>query len=144
VPPAGDLPEPWLGVLAHRQRTTERTTPGRDGCAAVAVALPDLGEVRLSILGLTSSADETILHTYASGPMSGAYYGAPERNLAPAIWIHDSYGRWHATRADRIHDGDITMRLEVIPPLRDGTAWIEVIVTGSSAEVRATLPLRWQ
>jgi hypothetical protein len=76
--------------------------------------------------------------------MSGAYYGAPERNLAPAIWIHDSDGCWHATRADRIHDGDITMRLEVIPRLRDGTAWIEVIVTGSSAEVRATLPLHWQ
>jgi hypothetical protein len=55
--------------------------------------------------------------------MSGAYYGTPERNLAPAIWIHDSYGRWHATR---------------------GTAWIEVIVAGPSAELRIRLPLSWQ
>jgi hypothetical protein len=144
VPPADDLPEPWLGMLRHRQRTTEQTTPGRDGCAAVAVALPDLAGIRLSILGLTASADGTILHTYASGPMSGAYHGTPERNLAPAIWIHDSYGRWHATRVDGACDGDITMRLEVVPQLSHGTAWIEVIVAGSSAEVRTTLPLRWQ
>jgi hypothetical protein len=76
--------------------------------------------------------------------MRNAYYGSPERNLAPAIWIHDSHGDWHATRVTRYHEGDITMRLQVIPPLSHDSAWIEVIVTGHSAEVRATLPLRWQ
>ncbi len=144
VPPARDLPEPWLSVFTHRQRTTTRTAPERDGCAAVAAALPDLDGIRLSILGLTSSADGTILHTYAGGPMRSAYYGSPERNLAPAIWIHDSRGDWHATRVTRYHEGDITMRLQVVPPLSHDTAWIEVIITGHSAEVRATLPLRWQ
>jgi hypothetical protein len=141
VPPARDLPEPWLSVLTHRQRTTTRTAPERDGCAAVAAALPDLDGIRLSILGLTSSADGTILHTYASGPMRGAYYGSPERNLAPAIWIHDSHGDWHATRVTRYHDGDITMRLQVLPPLSHDSAWIEVIVTGHSAEARTRLGL---
>jgi hypothetical protein len=144
VPPARDLPEPWLSVLTHRQRSTTRTAPERDGCAPVAAALPDLDGIRLSILGLTSSADGTILHTYASGPMRSAYYGSPERNLAPAIWIHDSHGDWHATRVTRYHEGDITMRLQVVPPLGHDSAWIEVIVTGHSAEARTTLPLRWQ
>ena len=143
VPPARDLPEPWISVLTHHRSTT-RTAPQRDGCAAVAAALPNLDGIRLSILGLTSSADGTILHTYASGPMHSAYYGSPERNLAPAIWIHDSRGSWHATRVTRYHEGDITMRLQVVPPLSHDTAWIEVIITGHSAEARAMLPLRWQ
>ncbi len=127
----------------HRRRGTTQTAPDRDGCVAVAAALPDLNGIRLSILGLTNSAGGTILHTYVSGPMRGAYYRPPERNLAPAIWVRDSAG-WHATRVSRYHEGDITMRLEVVPPLGHGTAWIEVILAGQSAEVRATLPLRWQ
>jgi hypothetical protein len=36
------------------------------------------------------------------------------------------------------------MRLEVVPPLCRATAWIEVLAAGTSAEARATLPLRWQ
>jgi hypothetical protein len=36
------------------------------------------------------------------------------------------------------------MRLEVVPQLSHSTAWIEVILTGPSAEARTTLPLRWQ
>jgi hypothetical protein len=39
VPPARNLPEPWLSVLTHR-RAASRTAPERDGCAAVAAALP--------------------------------------------------------------------------------------------------------
>jgi hypothetical protein len=42
------------------------------------------------------------------------------------------------------HEGDITMHLQVVPPLSHHTAWREVLVVGQSAEVRATLPLRWQ
>ena len=143
APPARDLPEPWLSVLAQRQRATARPVSVRDGCAAVAAALPDLDGTRLSILGLTSSADGTVLHAHGSG-LTHYYYGWPEKNLAPAIWIHDSRGRWHATRADSYHEGDITMHLQVVPPLSPGTDRIEILLAGQSAEVRATLPLRWQ
>jgi hypothetical protein len=117
---------------------------GRDGCAVAVAALPELDGTMLAILGLTSSADGTILHVHASGPADHLYYGWPERNLAPAIWIGDSGGRWHATRVREQHEGDITMHLQVIPPLSHGTARIEVLLAGQSAEVRATLPLRWQ
>jgi hypothetical protein len=45
APPARDLPEPWLSMLAHYRRRQART-------AAAAVALPDLGGITLAILGL--------------------------------------------------------------------------------------------
>jgi len=144
VPPARDLPEPWLGVLAHHRRAEPRPAPWHDGCAGVAAALPELDRTRLTILGLTSSADGTVLHTHASGETCHTYYGPPERHLAPAIWLRDSCGCWHATRVGSYHEGDLTMRLEVVPPLSPDIAWIEVLATGRSAEVRATLPLRWQ
>ena len=143
VPPARDLPEPWLGMLTHQQPAPARAASVRDGCAAVAAALPDLDGIRLSILGLTSSAEGTTLHAHGSGP-THRYYGWPEKNLAPTIWIHDSRGRWHATRAGRTYEGDVTMRLQVVPPLSPGTAWIEILLAGQSAEVCARLPLRWQ
>ena len=143
VPPAPDLPEPWLGVLTDHQRATARAASVRDGCAAVAAALPGLDGTRLSILGLTSSADGTMLHAHGSG-LTHSYYGWPEKNLGPTIWVHDSRGRWHATRVGKYHEGDVTMHLQVVPPLSPGTAWIEIVLAGQSAEVRATLPLCWQ
>ena len=143
VPPGRDLPERWLSMLTHGQRTTAQTAPAA-GCAAAAAALPDLDGIRLSVLGLASSDDGTILHAYAGGMMRSAYYGPPEHNLAPAIWIRDSRGRWHATRVTSYHEGDVTMRLQIVPPLSHRTAQLEVILTGHSAEARATLPLPWQ
>jgi hypothetical protein len=131
-------------VLTQHEHATTQAAPGRDGCAGVVVALPELDETMLTILGLTSSADGTILHVHASGPARHLYYGPPERNLAPAIWIRDSRGHWHATRVREQHEGDITMHLQLVPPLSHRTAWIEVLLAGQSAEVRATLPLRWQ
>jgi hypothetical protein len=34
--------------------------------------------------------------------------------------------------------------LETVPRLNRGTAWIDVVAAGRSAEVRAGLPLRWK
>ena len=127
---------------AHYHRRKTQAAPGRDGCAGVAVALPELDGNRLSILGLTNSADGTILHMHAIGATCHAYYGPAEQDFSPAIWIRDSGGRWHATRVSKYNEGDITMRLEVVPLLSRATAWIEVLAAGQSAEVRATLPLR--
>ena len=139
--PARDLPELWLSVLTSSQHTAPQTEPA---CAAVAAALPDLDGTRLSILGLISSSDGTVLHIHVSGVTSHGYFGWPENNLAPAIWIRDSRGHWHATRVEPYHEGDVAMHVKVVPPLSPGTAWIEVLAAGPSAEVRATLPLRWQ
>jgi hypothetical protein len=40
--PARQLPGPWLSMLAHYHRRQPEQALGRDGCAAVAAALPEL------------------------------------------------------------------------------------------------------
>jgi hypothetical protein len=39
--------------------------------------------------------------------------------------------------------GEATLTLRLTPPLTRSCPWIEVLATGPSAEVRATLPLGW-
>ncbi len=61
APPARDLPEAWLSMIAHHRRNT-RTDPARDGCAAATVAFPELDGIRLAILGLHTCLGDTIVH----------------------------------------------------------------------------------
>jgi hypothetical protein len=151
APPARELPGPWLGILAHYRRRKPEPALGRDGCAAAAVAFPELDEIGLTILGLHNFDGGTVPYGHASGMTPGGPYRPPgmELDFPLRIWVRDSGGRWHATRAatrgwSAEDDSDMTMRLEVVPPLSRATAWIEVLATGRSAEARATLPLRWQ
>ncbi len=141
APPARALPGPWLSMLAHYRRRRPDRRLGRDGCAAVAVAFPALDGIRLSILGLNNADDRTVLYAHATG--------SPDvtADFPLRIWVRDSGGRWHATRVsgwNEEDDGEMTMRLEVVPPLSHATAWIDVLAAGQSAEARATLPVRWQ
>jgi len=61
------------------------------------------------------------------------------------LWIRDSRGRWHATRTHGLspsaNGGEGLLWLELVPPLDRGTAWIDVIATGRSAQARIRLPL---
>jgi hypothetical protein len=41
-------------------------------------------------------------------------------------------------------NGEVALRVEVVPPLSQGTAWIELLAAGQSAEIRATVPLYWE
>jgi hypothetical protein len=145
-PPARDLPEPWLSMLAYYQRRKTRADPARDGCAAVAAVLAELDGVTLAILGLHNCAGSTVLHIHASGPMADVSYAPEELYYWPVIWIRDSGGRWHTTRTRGRSgmNGEVALRLEVIPPLSRATAWIEVHAAGRSIQARATLPLRWE
>ena len=142
TPPASDLPEPWLSVLTQYQHRA----PVRDGCAAAAVVLPGLDGIQLTILGLHNCEDSSTLHMHASGPACHTAYGPDELYSWPPIWICDSSGRWHATRTSGQSgmNGEIALRLEIVPPLSRATTWIEVQATGQSAEAHARLPLRWQ
>jgi hypothetical protein len=147
APPARDLPEPWLGMLAHDRRGQARTAPAADGGAAGAVALPDLDGITLAVLGLHNCLGRTVVHMHASGPMNQVSYPVGELYYWPVTWIRDSGGRWHATRtlgSSSPNAGGSALRMEVVPPLSRATTGIEVIATGRSAEARATLPLRWE
>jgi hypothetical protein len=146
APPARDLPEPWMSLLACYRRRKTRTATERDGCAAAAVVLPELDGIRLSVLGLHNCQDSTVVHMHASGPNTDAVHGPDELYPWAIIWVRDSGGRWHATRtlARSARPGEIALRVEVVPPLSQGTAWIEMLAAGPSAELRATVPLHWE
>ncbi len=146
APPARDLPEPWLSVLAHDHRGQARTAPAADGGAAAAVALPDLDQITLAILGLHNCLGRTVVHMHASGPMNQVSYSPAELYYWPVTWIRDNGGSWHATRilGRSGSAGGTALRVEVVPPLSRATTGIKVITTGRSAEARARLPLRWE
>jgi hypothetical protein len=146
APPAPDLPEPWLSMLAHDRRGQAGTVAAADGGAAAAVTLPDLDGITLAILGLHNCLGRTVVHMHASGPMNQVSYMGAEILCWPVIWVHDSGGRWHATRIlgrSGMDDGT-ALRVEVVPPLDRATTEIEVISTGRSAEARTRLPLHWE
>lgn len=65
------------------------------------------------------------------------------------MWVRDSRGWWHATRAiarrwSAEDDSEMTLRLEVVPPLSRAITWIEMLAAGPSVQACTTLPLRWQ
>jgi hypothetical protein len=139
-----DLPDPWLSLLTQFHRRRPDTASPGEGCAGVAVALPELDGIRLSILGLHNGEDGTVIHLHAAGlPITGIR----DDDVLPLLWIRDEDGRWHTTRRnisrDYANNGELSSRLEVVPPL-NRTSWIEVLAAGSSAEVRAGLALRWR
>jgi hypothetical protein len=147
APPARDLPGPWLSMLAHYRRRKRPTAS--DGCAAVAAAFPELDGIRLTIAGLHNSADRSVLFVQAAGVTADGYDGrlGVDLEFPLRIWVRDSSGRWHATRAcgwTGAGRSEVTMRLQVLPSLSRDTAWIDVLAAGHSAEVHVTLPLRWQ
>jgi hypothetical protein len=135
-------------MLAHDHRGTTGAAPARDGCAAAALALSELDGVRLAILGLHNSVDTTFLHVHASGMTLDGHDGLQNRepDFPLRIWVRDSGGRWHATRTgwNAEDDGEVMMHLELVPPLRRATTWIEMLAAGQSGQIRATLPLRWR
>jgi hypothetical protein len=139
--PAETLPEPWRSVLFQfmARRLTRR--PARS--APLAAVLPEVDGIRLTVLGLHDYGDRTVVFIHASGMSGGGSY---DQDRWPVIWIRDSDGGWHATRAHGSADIDreVTMDVLMVPPLSRDADRIEVVITGRSAEVRAGLPVRWQ
>jgi hypothetical protein len=148
VPPAHDLPEPWLSLLAHYQRRKPDPAQLRDGYAALAASLPELDGIRLTLLGLQHTQGSSVLHVLAQGRTPEPRPGPLDIDLSfpLSIWLRDSGGRWHAARQDRCHrDGlESAIRLRLVPPLTRPADWVEVLAGGRSAEVRALLPLHWR
>lgn len=139
---ARDLPAPWHGLLTHAIRRKRDGTPPRSGCAAAAVTLPGLDGLTLSLLGLHSDEDGTVLHVHASG---GPEDIAPAE-FFPVLWLRDDSGRWHTARDtgwSHRAGGERAALLPVTPPLHHAAS-LEIIAAGRTAEVRTTLPLSWR
>ena len=150
APPDNDLPERWRSMLTSSHRREPQAGPGPAILAATVAKLPELDGAQIAILGLHHGERGTIVHMLASGvTLERDWQYARAVRPLPALWIRDSNGRWHATSTNGVSPmwGDpreVMLWLAVMPPLDRGTAWIDVVATGSSAEVRATLPLSWK
>jgi len=145
--PAPVLPEPWLSLLSHYHRRKPGSAPAGDGFAAVAAALPELDGVRLVLLGLHNCDGGTWVNALALGQLPAQRHGPLGLDMAfpLSVWVRDDAGRWHVARPSGWFDegGEAALTLRLTPPLTRSSAWIEVLATGQSAEVRATVPLCW-
>lgn len=145
--PPGDLPQRWQSMLTPPSRS-EAQAPAPAILAATVAELPELDGAHIAITGLHHGERGTILHLLASGVTleSDWAYARGVRPM-PVLWIHDSEGRWHATRTDRVSSwgdtGVVMVWLRILPTLKPGTAWIDVAATGRSVEARARLPVSW-
>src|SRR5690348_8779801 len=148
APPTLDMPEPWLSLLAHYQRRKPEPTQMREGYAALAASLPELDGIRVILLGLQHTQDGSALHVLVQGRIPEPRPGPLDidLNFPLSLWLRDSGGRWHAARPDRCHQAgqESAIRLRLVPPLTRPADRVEVLAGGRSAEVRATLPLRWR
>jgi hypothetical protein len=146
APPA-DLPERWHSMLT-RPRRLPQAEPAPGILAATVAELPELDGAQITIFGLHHDEARTIVHMLVSGVTADDHwtYGRVVRPL-PALWVRDSSGRWHATHThDRMpsgNSGEVVLWLRIVPPLDRGTAWIDLVATGRSAEARVRLPLCW-
>jgi len=98
APPAGDLPERWLSLLAYRRRGKPERAPVL-GWAVTASELPELDGARVTVLGLHNGGHGQFLHLLASGvtPEYTWPYGTIA-NCMPLVWLRDRDGRWHTAR----------------------------------------------
>lgn len=142
APPAVDVPERWHSLLTRRWELADPLAPRI--LAATVAELPELDGARITIAGLHHAQDRTIMHLLVSG-VTLDHDWEYDRGTRPMfmLWVRDSNGDWHGTRlASASEWGDaIRMCLQVVPPLDHDSDWIEVFVTGRSAQAQVTLPL---
>jgi hypothetical protein len=150
APPDAGLPPRWQSMLTRYHRRGPYPVPAPGSWAAAVAELPELDGVRIAVLGLHQGERETILHLLASGVMAGEDDWEYMRGVRPlpALWVRDSGDRWHATHTSGLSAADdyseVMLWLAIVPPLERGTARIDVVATGASAEIRVGLPLRWR
>jgi hypothetical protein len=130
------LPGPWASVLGNSQRWD-----GWPGVAPVAVVLPEIDGARFVLAGLSSWERQASLQMFAWGwqrQPRGFPYQQPF-----SWWARDNAGRWHVGRPNLHNVVAGTFQLELTPPLDPAATGLDIMVTGRSSRVTATVPLGW-
>jgi hypothetical protein len=144
------VPDAWAGILA-----AHGACDGPQAVASFAVILPEVDGATFVLAGLRSWREGATLHVLARGwEPSGwgwlAFGGRLDDRPPdpPVSWqARDSTGRWHLVQQMNWGDGDDgTTQIEayLTPPLHPAATSLEVIITGVSSRVRASVPLDWQ
>ena len=144
--PAGQLPPPWLSVLAWYGR--RHRPPVHDGTASAGTVLPDVDGARIAVAGLHTRGDQTLLHVVAGRDRPGrvAVDAGPLSHPGFCCWLRDDGGQWHvAVPGSWSSDGhgEVTGSLQVLPPLGRDTSRITLLASTLTSQVRAEVPLRW-
>ena len=147
--PSRALPPAWISLLADGPRHD-----GLDATAPLAAGLPEIGGARFALAGLRSSRDGATLHVMASGwepqgqgwLVHGTGPASSPLDLSLSWRARDSTGRWHLVSGMSWGAASPTrgmIKMYLTPPLHPAATALEVIVTGPTSRVRATVPLGW-
>jgi hypothetical protein len=133
---ATELPGPWASVLSR-----SRSQDGPRGAAPVAVVFPEIDGARFVLAGLSSWERQATLLVFAWGWEPHPRDFRPQQPFS--WWARDDAGRWHVGRATADGAPAGTFLLELTPPLHPAARSLDIILTGRSGRVTATLPLPW-
>lgn len=133
---AAELPGPWASVLSGSRRQD-----GPRGAAPAAVVLPEIDGARFILAGLASWERQATLLVFAWGWRPQPREFQPQQPFS--WWARDDTGRWHVGRATAHGAPAGTFSLEFSPPLHPGATSLDIILTGRSGRVTATVPLAW-
>ncbi len=129
-----ELPAPWASVLGG-----SRSQDGPRGAAPASAVFPEIDGARFVLAGLSSWERQATLLVFAWGwePHPRAF--CPQQPFS--WWARDDAGRWHVGRAAAGGAPAGTFLLELTPPLHPAARSLDIILTGRSRRVTATLPL---
>jgi hypothetical protein len=147
--PSRALPPAWISLLADGHRHD-----GPDATAPFAAHLPEIGGARFALAGLRSSRGGATLHVMASGwepegqgwLVHGTGPASSPLDLSLSWRARDSTGRWHLVRGMSWGAASPTrgmIKMFLTPPLHPAATSLDVIVTGPTGRVCATVPLGW-
>jgi hypothetical protein len=148
APPAASLPGPWASIVAQRKARSAGpppflVAPGPDVFTPLDTSLPEIDGTRLTLAALSSAGSESYLYMTASGLQD------PVRPFEPGwrpwlSWWLKAAGHWHmaipVNYLTRSPDTGV-LALRLTPPLATYPDTIEVVVTGTSAQIRAVVPV---
>jgi hypothetical protein len=124
-------------VLDH-----DRRQEGRFAVLPAAAALPEIDGARFVLAGMVSGEREMDMSVFGWG------WEPLPRDFRPrqpfSWWARDNAGRWHVGRPRPYDMVAGTFRVQFFPPLDPAATSLDVILTGRSSQVTATLPLAWR
>ena len=109
--------------------------------APAAAVLPEIDGARFVLAGLVSGEIHATLPVFAWGWESRSRAFRPGQPFA--WWARDNAGRWHIGRCTPFSTVAGSFSLEFSPPVQPGATSLDIILTGRSSQVTATVPLAW-